>query len=162
MSSRYPNKKAPNPAAIFNTIPNCITSLKLKSRTKELIRVFAINWLPSGSKIRSSKSLVWGFLSFSVNSEFVHYLILLFALPISILALGLGYKNHKETSYFIIGVTGLMVLLSAVLFSDTLFGEAGERTLTLIGSMIVAYAHYKNHSICKQIECDCHDNLKSN
>ena len=55
-----------------------------------------------------------------------------------------------------------MVLLSAVLFSDTLFSEPGERALTLIGSMIVAYAHFKNHSICKQIECDCHDNLKSN
>jgi len=55
-----------------------------------------------------------------------------------------------------------MVLLSAVLFSDTLFDEAGERILTLIGSMIIAYAHYKNHSICKQIECDCHDTLNSN
>ena len=106
--------------------------------------------------------LSYSFLSFSVDSELVHYLILLFALPISILALGLGYKNHKETSYFMIGITGLMLLISAVLFSDTLFGEAGERALTLIGSMIVAYAHYKNHSICKQMECDCHDNLKSN
>ena len=106
--------------------------------------------------------LSYSFLSLSVDSELIHYLILLFALPISILALGLGYKNHKETSYFIIGITGLMILLSAVLFSDTLFGEAGERALTLIGSMIVAYAHYKNHSICKQMECDCHDNLKSN
>ena len=55
--------------------------------------------------------LSYSFLSFSIDSELVHYLILLFALPISILALGLGYKNH---------------------------------------------------SICKQIECDCHDNLKSN
>ena len=103
-----------------------------------------------------------GYLSFAIDNEFVHKAIVLLALPISIFALGLGYKNHKETSYFIIGITGLMLLLSAVLFSDTLFGEAGERTLTLIGSMIVAYAHYKNHSICKQIECDCHDNLKSN
>ena len=99
--------------------------------------------------------LSYSFLSFSVDSELVHYLILLFALPISILALGLGYKNHKETSYFIIGI-------SAVLFSDTLFGEAGERALTLIGSIIVAFAHYKNHSICKQMECDCHDNQTSN
>ena len=41
--------------------------------------------------------LSYSFLSFSIDSEFVHYLILLFALPISILDLGLGYKNHKET-----------------------------------------------------------------
>ena len=106
--------------------------------------------------------LSYSFLSFSVDSEIVHSFILLSAFPISILDLGLGYKNHKETSYFIIGILGLMVLLSAVLFSDTLFDEAGERVLTLIGSMIIAYAHYKNHSICKQIECDCHDTLKSN
>ena len=106
--------------------------------------------------------LTSGLFSFSFDNEFVHKLIVLIAVPVSIYALSLGYKNHKETSYFIIGITGLMVLLSAVLFSDTLFGEAGERALTLIGSMIVAFAHYKNHSICKQIECDCHDNLKSN
>lgn len=106
--------------------------------------------------------LSYSFLSLTIDSEFLHYLILLFALPISILALGLGYKNHKETSFFIIGISGLMILLSAVLFSDVLFGETGERAMTLIGSFIVAYAHYKNHSICKQIECDCHDSLSSN
>ena len=101
----------------------------------------------------------YSFFSFSVDSELVHYLILIIALPISILALGLGYKNHKETSHFIIGITGLMVLLSAVLLSDILFGEAGERFVTVMGSLIVAYAHFKNHSICRQIECDCHDKL---
>ena len=104
-------------------------------------------------------ALSYSFISFSIESELLHYLILLFAIPISIFALALGYKNHKKTSYLIIGISGLMLLLSAVLFSDILFGEAGEKFITVMGSIIVAYAHYKNHSICRQIECDCHDKL---
>ena len=36
----------------------------------------------------------------------------------------------------------------------------GEKSLTLLGSLFVIYAHYKNHQICKELNCDCH-NLES-
>ena len=46
----------------------------------------------------------YSFLSFSIESEVVHYIILMLALPISALALTLGYRNHKVLSFLIIGV----------------------------------------------------------
>ena len=95
----------------------------------------------------------YSFLSFSIESEIVHYIILMLALPISALALTLGYRNHKVLSFLIIGIFGLSLMLLAVLLGEGL----SEKVLTVIGSSIVAYAHYRNHKICKELKCDCHD-----
>ena len=95
----------------------------------------------------------YSFLSFSIESEIVHYIILILALPISLLALTLGYRNHKVLSFLITGIFGLSLMLLAVLLGE----GTSEKVLTVIGSSIVAYAHYRNHKICKELECDCHD-----
>ena len=99
----------------------------------------------------------YSFLSFTVESELIHYIILTLALPISGLALVLGYRNHKVLSFLMIGIAGLSLMLIAVLL-----GEAtSERVLTIVGSCTVAYAHYKNHKVCKELECNCHDKQNS-
>ena len=95
----------------------------------------------------------YSFLSFSVESELIHYIILGMALPISALALALGYKNHKVMSFLIIGVIGLSLLVLAVLLGE----GTSEKVLTVIGSLTVGYAHLRNHQICKKLECDCHE-----
>ena len=96
-------------------------------------------------------------LSISFDNEFIHYLILALAIPISIFALSAGYKAHKSLSMIFIGFLGLSILLFAVLFGNSLFGEIGEKGLTLFGSVIVASAHYRNLKVCKELDCDCHD-----
>jgi len=96
-------------------------------------------------------------LSISFDNEFIHYLILALAIPISIFALSAGYKAHKNLSMIFIGFLGLSILLFAVLFGINLFGEIGEKGLTLFGSVIVASAHYRNLKVCKELDCDCHD-----
>ena len=79
------------------------------------------------------------------------------ALPISGLALVLGYRNHKVLSFLMIGITGLSLMLLAVLLVE----GTSEKVLTVIGSCTVAYAHYKNHKVCKELECNCHDKQNS-
>ena len=96
-------------------------------------------------------------LSISFDNEFIHYLILALAIPISIFALSAGYKAHKSLSMIFIGFLGLSILLFAVLFGNNLFGEIGEKGLTLFCSVIVASAHYRNLKVCKELDCDCHD-----
>ena len=75
----------------------------------------------------------------------------LFSLPISLYALINGYKNHKVSSYLYIGISGLWLLIFAVFFGEGVFGEFTEQILTFIGSIIVAFAHYKNYQICRKI-----------
>ena len=99
----------------------------------------------------------YSFLSFSVESGLVHYIILMLAIPISTIALILGYRNHKVLSFLMIGIAGLSLMLLAVLLGE----GTSEKVLTVIGSCTVAYAHYKNHKVCKELECNCHDKQNS-
>ena len=99
-----------------------------------------------------------GLVSLSIDNEFVHSIILLIAVPVSLFALFLGLKNHKNKLIFLIGLLGLIVLISAFFFAKTFFGENEEILFTAIGSMMVIYAHYRNHETCKEIQCkSCHD-----
>ena len=99
-----------------------------------------------------------GILSLSIDNEFVHSIILCIAVPVSLFALLLGLENHKSKLIFLIGVLGLAVLVVAYLFAKTFFGENEEILFTVLGSMMVIYAHYKNHETCKEIQCkSCHD-----
>ena len=102
-----------------------------------------------------------GYLSFAIDNEFVHKLIVLLAIPISIFALSIGYKNHKTTSFIPIAVFGLVLLILAVILGASVLGEAGEQMLTLLGSISLAYAHYKNYKTCKELDCACHDDVKT-
>ena len=99
-----------------------------------------------------------GLVSLSIDNEFVHSIILFIAVPVSLFALLLGLENHKSKLIFLIGVLGLVVLLGAFLFAKTFFGENEEILFTVLGSMMVIYAHYQNHQTCKEIQCkSCHD-----
>ena len=100
--------------------------------------------------------LTSGFISFSVDNEFIHALILLVATPISIYALFVGYRNHKTFSFLPVGILGLFLLLSAVLLGESMLGEFGEKAWTLSGSILVAYSHFKNYNLCKNLDCSCH------
>ena len=97
------------------------------------------------------------FFATTFDNEFVHNLILFFAIPISLFSLALGYKNHGALSYFLVGIIGLIILIAAVILGEPLFGETGEILFTMLGSVFVVFAHYKNHQICKEIHCSCHD-----
>lgn len=97
------------------------------------------------------------FLSFSYDNEFMHKMILLLAVPISIFALIMGYKNHKTISFLLIGILGLLILILAVLLGERMLGEYGEKGLTLMGTIFVTYSHYKNHQVCINLDCSCHE-----
>ena len=101
--------------------------------------------------------LTSGFFAISIDNEFIHYSILLFAVPISCYALISGYKNHNTLKFLICGFGGLFMLIFAVMFSGILYGEFGEKSITLLGSILVIYSHYKNYQTCKSIDCSCHE-----
>ena len=97
-----------------------------------------------------------GFLSLSIDNEFVHKLLVFTAVPLSIFALILGYKNHQSIAPIPIGIFGLLMFISAVILGEDNLGELGEKILTLLGSMLIAYAHFKKYQICKNFDCACH------
>ena len=96
------------------------------------------------------------FLAFSLDNEFIHYLIILVAIPISLYALASGYRAHDRISFLYVGIFGLSILFLAILMGENILGEYGEKGFTLLGSIIVAFSHFKNLKICKELDCDCH------
>ena len=98
-----------------------------------------------------------GFISLSIDNEFVHKLLVFTAVPLSIFALTLGYKNHQSIAPIPIGIFGLLMFISAVILGEDSIGEFGEKMLTLLGSVLIAYAHFKNYQICKNLDCACHE-----
>lgn len=101
--------------------------------------------------------LTSGFLALSIDNELIHRVFLIIVLPVSLYALITGYQNHKILSYLYLGISGLWLLFFAVFFGDGVFGEFAEKSLTLIGSIIVATSHYKNYKACKELACECHE-----
>ena len=98
----------------------------------------------------------YGFLSFSVDSELIHLAILLTAFPISMLALSMGFKNHKVMSYLLMGICGLAILTIAFLLEESI-GQPFERFLTVAGASVIAFSHFKNYQKCNEIKCSCHE-----
>ena len=99
-------------------------------------------------------------LGFLPGDESVHFALLFVVIPISAYALIKGGKVHKSRKVFITGISGLLVLVAAVVFGHDILGEIGEKILTVIGSVIVIIAHVQNHLTCRGVDCECHDELK--
>ena len=98
-----------------------------------------------------------GYISLSYNNELIHYVILFIAIPVSLYALFTGVKNHKSFTYLYVGLSGILALVIAVTLGVQIWGEAGEKILTTIGALLVAFSHFKNYRLCREIECDdCH------
>ena len=91
--------------------------------------------------------------------ESVHFALLFLVIPVSAYALIKGGKVHKSRKVFITGISGLLVLVSAVILGHDMLGEIGEKILTVLGSIIVIIAHVQNHLICRATDCECHDEV---
>ena len=101
-------------------------------------------------------------LGFLPGDEIVHFALLFVVIPISAYALIKGGKVHKSRKVFITGISGLLVLVVAVVLGHDIVGEIGEKILTVLGSIIVIIAHIQNHIICRATDCECHGEIKCN
>jgi|TARA_B100001142_G_scaffold124200_1_gene126096 hypothetical protein len=99
--------------------------------------------------------LSYSSLALTFESELIHKAILLLTIPVSIFAISLGYKNHSNNSIIYIGIGGLTILISALLVEDNI-GSNAQTVLTMIGSLMVIFCHYRNYKICKKVNCECH------
>ncbi len=89
---------------------------------------------------------------FGLDSEWFHRWMVVGVLPISLYALTLGCKQHKNYNFFALGLLGMILLVAALFVEDALFGEYGEKVLTLIGTVIIATSHYFNFSRCRKVK----------
>lgn len=88
--------------------------------------------------------------------EAFHQWLAIVVIPFSVFALYLGCKHHKRTQLLCLGLTGVGVLLVCAAFGHDLFGETGEKIVTVFGACIIAVAHVRNYLLCRDHrDCDC-------
>lgn len=88
--------------------------------------------------------------------EAFHLWMVYMVLPISLFALTMGCKKHKRYRLLFVGGIGLSILAISAFAGHDLLGEFWEKTLTVIGSSIIAVGHIWNYKLCqKQDSCGC-------
>ncbi|MEM9303074.1 MAG: MerC domain-containing protein [Pseudomonadota bacterium] len=78
-----------------------------------------------------------------ISDPAFHFLLAWIILPVSGLALVLGVYKHRRWSIALIGGLGLVLIIAAATIGHD-GGLAGERWLTVIGSVLIAGAHLVN------------------
>ena len=95
--------------------------------------------------------------------ESFHFWMVMAVIPTSLYALTLGCKKHQKVSIVIYGAIGLVLLLIAVLLGEHYLGEVGEKALTVVGALIISFAHFNNFKLCQQQDnCGCPSSKQEN
>ena len=97
------------------------------------------------------------FVSLNIDSELIHYSLLFLVVPASFFALFVGLNNHKNPLIFATGIIGILILISATVIDILILSFSSETILTIFGSFLVSFAHYKNYKLCNHMDCDCHE-----
>ena len=73
--------------------------------------------------------------------EGFHLGVLAFALPVSAVALGEGWRRHRGLAPLFVGAAGLVLLAAGLAFEEWVAVETG---VTVAGSLLLAGAHVAN------------------
>lgn len=84
------------------------------------------------------------------DDDMFHKWLLVGVLPTSAYALFMGCKNHGRYVFMGLGFVGVALLTVAAFFGHDLFGETGEKYLTVSGSVLIAIAHLNNSRLCRK------------
>jgi len=83
----------------------------------------------------------------------LHLQMLVVVLPLSTLALGIGFRRHRDSRILSAGIVGMLLLIIGATVAHAQLGLIADRAFTICGSLTLATAHYFN-SIRAQAACD--------
>jgi hypothetical protein len=84
---------------------------------------------------------------FALDDEMFHQWMLYAVLPISIAALIMGYLHHRSFKVFVVGSIGLVLIILSTTLGHDVLGDTGEVVISILGSMIIAYGHFRNYQL---------------
>jgi len=84
------------------------------------------------------------------NDDHLHTEMLLFVVPVSLLALGFGFRRHRRSRVVLAGLIGLAILVVGATLVHANFGATADQLVTVSGSILLAFVHYKNVRLAKR------------
>lgn len=94
---------------------------------------------------------VWG--ETFVTAEKFHQFLLWLVLPVSLLALLLGYFQRRDKVAFLLGLIGLSQLVIAAMLGNEFFSELSEAVIIPLAGLILIAGHIRNYQLCHCDEC---------
>lgn len=83
------------------------------------------------------------FLS-SFSEGHLHAQMLIVVLPLSIAALGIGFRRHRDIRIVAAGMVGMLLLTIGGTIAHDQYGLLADRMLTVLGALTLATAHFYN------------------
>lgn len=74
----------------------------------------------------------------------LHAQMLVIVLPLSIVALGLGYRHHRNPRILVAGFAGMALLTIGAIIAHDRWGLFADRAFTIAGALVLAVAHFYN------------------
>ena len=74
----------------------------------------------------------------------LHKQMLVVVLPLSIVALGLGFRHHRNSKIVATGIVGMTLLTIGATVAHEHWGLMADRTFTITGALVLAAAHFYN------------------
>lgn len=74
----------------------------------------------------------------------LHAQMLVVVIPLSFIALGLGYRHHRNAKIVAAGAVGMLILTIGATVAHDNLGLAADRLFTIVGALVLAAAHFYN------------------
>ncbi|MES1929049.1 hypothetical protein SADO_07332 [Salinisphaera dokdonensis CL-ES53] len=85
-----------------------------------------------------------------------HQLILIVIIPTTVVALGAGYRRHRRNVVPLFGTLGVIALILAAFGAHALGADIVERSVTVVGGLLIAVAHIQNFRYTRSGHCPRH------
>lgn len=84
-----------------------------------------------------------------LTAEHFHLQMLVVVVPVSTIALSLGYRRHQSMAVVVAGGVGLAFLIVGGTWMHNEIGVVADRATTIAGSLILATAHFYNSRLSR-------------
>jgi hypothetical protein len=78
-----------------------------------------------------------------------HAQMLFVVVPVSLLAFALGFRRHRHSVILAWGLVGMTTMIFAGTIGHANYGALADTGLTVIGSFVLATAHYFNNRLTR-------------
>jgi len=83
----------------------------------------------------------------------LHVQMLIVVLPLSIVAIGMGYVGHRDARVVLAAIVGLALLIFGASVAHDTLGVAADRTFSISGAVALASAHLWNGLLSRRHRC---------
>jgi hypothetical protein len=83
----------------------------------------------------------------------LHAQMLFVAVPLSAVAIGIGYARHRNARVLLAALAGMSLLLAGATVAHGSLGLVADRLFTVCGSLVLAAAHLWNGLLSRRQRC---------